>query len=95
MFDEVYNWNRNNIKNYFEIYLKVPLEELYLRDKKKIYQRYRAGLLNNVAGLDLTVDEPLSSDAIYDFDYQPTLWEQPENLINQLMEEFEKKAVFF
>ena len=35
MFDEVYNWNRNNIKNYFEIYLKVPLEELYLRDKKK------------------------------------------------------------
>ena len=48
-----------------------------------------------MAGLDLTVDEPLSSDAIYDFDYQPTLWEQPENLINQLMEEFEKKAVFF
>ena len=25
MFDELYAWNRENITNYFEVYLKVPL----------------------------------------------------------------------
>ena len=40
MFREVYAWNRANLPNYFEVYLKVPLEELRLRDPKKIYQRY-------------------------------------------------------
>ena len=43
MFREVYTWNRANLPNYFETYLKVPLDELRLRDPKKIYQRYDAG----------------------------------------------------
>ena len=59
MFNEIYVWNRNNIINYFEVYLKVPLNELSLRDHTKIYQRHRDGELYDVAGLDLTVDEPL------------------------------------
>lgn len=92
MFDEIYAWNRANIKNYFQVYLKVPLEELYLRDEKKIYQRYQNGILKNVAGLDLPVDEPLLSDIIYDFSRQPLLWDSPSNLINSLMEELEKRS---
>ena len=95
MFNEIYSWNRNNIENYLQIYLKVPLDELYLRDQKKIYQRYKDGLLNHVAGLDLTVDEPLLSDFVYDFECHPVLWENPTNLINRLMEELEKKAFLF
>ena len=43
MFREVYTWNRANFPNYFETNLKVPLDELRLRDPKKIYQRYDAG----------------------------------------------------
>ena len=95
MFDEIYAWNRNNIENYLEIYLKVPLDELYLRDNKKIYQRFEDGMLSNVAGLDLTVDEPLLSDFIYDFACHPVLWESPTNLINRLMEELENKTLLF
>jgi len=94
MFDEIYAWNRENLENYFEIYLKVPLDELFLRDDKKIYQRYNNGTLNNVAGLDLKVDEPLSADVIYDFALQPSLWNNPENLICNLMEELQKKQIF-
>ena len=37
MFDTIYHWNRENIENYLQVYLKVPLSELYLRDQKKIY----------------------------------------------------------
>lgn len=92
MFNEIYVWNRKNLKNYFEVYLKVPLDELHLRDHKKMYQRYKDGKLKNVAGLDLTVDEPLSADLIYDFDLQPFLWDSPNYLINSLMEELEKRS---
>lgn len=92
MFDEIYFWNRRNLKNYFEVYLKVPLYELSSRDNKKIYKRYKDGVLNDVAGLDLQVDEPLSSDVTYDFDHQPFFWENPKNLLDSLMEELNKRS---
>ncbi len=92
MFHEIYAWNRENLENYLEIYLKVPLDELYSRDDKKIYQRYKDGVISNVAGLDLSVDEPLSSDLIYDFDLHPVLWDAPTNLINDLMAQLEKRS---
>ena len=62
LFKEVHIWNRKNIKGYFEVYLKVSLEELERRDPKKIYSRFNAGELKNVAGLDLDIDEPRSPD---------------------------------
>ena len=37
MFNEIYVWNRANIKNYFEVYLKVSVDQLSMRDQKKIY----------------------------------------------------------
>ena len=92
MFDKIYAWNRQNLENYLEIYLKVPLDELCMRDNKKIYKRYENGLLNNVAGLDLTIDEPVSSDLVFDFALQPSFWDSPINLINALMDELEKKS---
>ena len=58
MFREVYSWNRENLPNYFEVYLKVPQKELIERDSKNIYSGYYAGRLKNIAGLDLDVDEP-------------------------------------
>lgn len=64
MFREVFSWNRENISDYFEIYLDVPVEELERRDPKRIYQRYREGLIDNVAGLDLLVDKPERPDLI-------------------------------
>tara|TARA_B100001063_G_scaffold117629_1_gene109818 strand:+ start:1429 stop:1965 length:537 start_codon:yes stop_codon:yes gene_type:complete len=67
LFREVHEWNRANLPNYFEVYLKVPLEELRRRDPKGIYGRFDAGELTNVAGLDLPVDEPAAPDWIVEF----------------------------
>ncbi len=69
MFNEVHNWNRKNLPNYLEIFLKVPLKELRKRDPKNIYQLYDAGKLKNVAGLDLLVDEPKTPDWLFDFNF--------------------------
>ena len=62
MFREVHTWNRNHLPGYFEVYLKVPIEELRRRDSKGIYSRFDSGELQNVAGLDLHVDEPEKPD---------------------------------
>ena len=67
MFNEVHNWNRINLQNYIEVFLRVPLKELRRRDPKGIYHRYDTGKLKNVAGLDLLVDEPKTPDWLFDF----------------------------
>ena len=67
MFREVHDWNKANLSNYFEVFLKVPLKELRRRDPKKIYHRYELGEINNIAGLDLKVDDPKTPDLLFDF----------------------------
>ena len=90
MFNEVYDWNRENITNYFEVYLKVPLKELRHRDPKFIYKRYDNGDLRNVAGLDLKVDEPFKSHLTLDFEAEPLIWQSTEYLAQHLLLKLEK-----
>ena len=68
LFREVHVWNRANLPGYFEVYLKVPLDELRRRDPKGIYRRYDAGELNHVAGLDLPIDLPEAADWVIEFE---------------------------
>lgn len=68
LFREVHMWNRDNLPGYFEVYLKVPIEELRRRDPKGIYRRFDAGELTNVAGLDLDIDEPVAADWMVAFE---------------------------
>lgn len=67
LFREVHEWNRNNLPGYFEVYLRISLEELRRRDSKGIYRRFDAGELSNVAGLDLPIDEPEAPDLVVEF----------------------------
>ena len=36
LFSEIHKWNRKNLKDYFEIYLKVTVDEVKKGDQKKI-----------------------------------------------------------
>lgn len=72
LFREVHEWNRQNIPNYFEVYLRVPLDELRRRDPKGLYRDFDDGKIENVAGLDLEVDEPERPDWVVDFDPEAT-----------------------
>ena len=58
MYSDIRGWNRSNIRNYFEIYLRVPVEVLASRDPKGLYARARRGEVRDVMGIDLTFDEP-------------------------------------
>ena len=68
LFKEVHNWNRKNLKNYYEVFLDTPIEELKKRDSKKIYSRFFGNEISNVAGLDIEVDQPKSPDLLVPFD---------------------------
>jgi cytidine diphosphoramidate kinase len=82
LFRDVHKWNRDNTPSYFEAYLKVPIEELYKRDPKGIYSKYDAGLLTNVAGLDVKIEEPESPDWQMEFDPSAT----PESVASNLLD---------
>lgn len=84
LFRQIHEWNRQNLPGYFEIYLKVPLEELKRRDPKGIYKRFAAGEVRNVAGLDLDIDEPGDPDMLIEFDPDKS----PDQLVNQILQEF-------
>jgi adenylylsulfate kinase-like enzyme len=67
MFREVHAFNRAVLPGYFEVYLKVPEEELRRRDPKGIYRRFDVGEIRDVAGVDLAVDEPEAADWVAEF----------------------------
>lgn len=61
LFPESRKWNRDNLENYFEVYVDTPLSDLKRRDTKGIYGRFARGEIRDVAGLDLQF--PIPEDA--------------------------------
>ena len=57
---EIRDWNKNNIKNYLEIYLKTTKETLYNRDPKGLYKKYLQGEITSIVGEDIKFNEPIS-----------------------------------
>jgi cytidine diphosphoramidate kinase len=86
MFKEIHSWNRSNLPGYFEVYLKVPVDELRRRDPKQIYKKFDSGELRSVAGLDLEIDEPLDADLIVNFREQATVNELADKIIFKVNE---------
>lgn len=76
MYTDVRQWNRENIENYREIYVKVTRETLYRRDQKKLY----SSGAKNVVGVDLPYDEPGHSDIVIQNDGEET----PEAVVARL-----------
>ena len=55
-------WNRENFKNYFEIFLNAPLEVVKKRDPKMIYKNYNLGKEKNIVGIDIAWHKPKNPD---------------------------------
>ena len=64
VFEADREWNRSNLKNYKEIYIKTPQENLVDRDSKGLYKKHIKGEINNVVGFDITFEEPKNSDLV-------------------------------
>lgn len=64
MFDDIREWNRKNISNYNEIYIKVPIEILKIRDQKGLYSGLENGTSYDIIGMDLNMQEPKHPDLV-------------------------------
>lgn len=68
LFRECQQWNRRNIRDYREIYLRVPMAVLASRDPKQLYSRAARGEIKDVVGIDVAADEPLAPEATVEND---------------------------
>lgn len=57
-------WNRENVPNYKEIYLKVSIDELIQRDSKGLYRQVLNKETKDVYGIDLSFEEPEHPDVV-------------------------------
>ncbi len=71
---ELLCWNRQHLRNYFEIYLEASLKTLRQRDWKGLYAKADAGEMSHVVGLDIPWYAPQNPDMIINTD----TWEDPE-----------------
>lgn len=82
MFDSIREWNRENIENYFEIYIKASVQTLQQRDQKGLYSSYLAGENKELAGFQVGIEEPKHPDLILENDGKDT----PENQAEKIMQ---------
>jgi len=79
MYAEIRDWNRKNIEQYKEIYIRVSRETLLQRNQKGLYT-----LRENVVGIDLPFDEPQRPDIVIENDGRET----PESIVKRLEKDF-------
>ena len=60
------NWNRKNIKNYYEVFIDVPFDILLKRDYKNLYKKAKKGIIKNVVGVDIPYIKPKNPNLIVD-----------------------------
>ena len=66
MWDSCRVWNRKNITNYIEVYLRVPIAILARRNSKDLYSSSINKRNINVVGIDIPAEEPRDPDLIID-----------------------------
>lgn len=80
MMDQVRNWNKKNIPNYIEIYVKSNLKNIIKQKKKKIYFKKNAG---EIVGITIKPQFPKKPNIIINNNFKKN--------INFLAEELLKK----
>jgi adenylylsulfate kinase len=65
-YDDLRKRNRQNLKDYFEVYINVPMDVLIERDVKNLYAPALRGEIRNVVGVDLHLDAPADPDFVLD-----------------------------
>ncbi len=68
IFPELRRWNRENIADYSEVYVKASMQTLLRRDIKNLYARALKGEIINVVGVDIPFPEPENPELVIEND---------------------------
>lgn len=66
MFHDVHKWNRQNIENYFEVYLRTKEKTRRLRDPKVLYAQQQTTEKSDMVGIGHVLQAPLKPDMLID-----------------------------
>ena len=66
IFPDWQRWNKDNISDYCQVYIKVPLDVLIKREFKGLYDGALKGTIDNVVGIDIEFPEPINNDVVID-----------------------------
>lgn len=78
MFDEIRDWNRENIENYIEVFLDVSMDVLKRRNRKGLYSKGSG----NTAGIDIAIEYPKKPDIIIKNDGSQPLEESVKKILD-------------
>ena len=82
IFPEWRQWNRENISDYSEVYIKASIETLLSRDIKDLYAKALNGEIKNVVGVDIPFPEPENPELILENDLERSEFDE---FINKIM----------
>tara|TARA_B100000315_G_C14541045_1_gene570889 strand:+ start:1084 stop:1617 length:534 start_codon:yes stop_codon:yes gene_type:complete len=80
MMDQIRKWNKKNIDNYIEIYVKSQIEKIIKQKRKKIYFSPK----KNIVGLDIKPEFPKNPDIIITNNFKNDLNELSKILIKKI-----------
>ena len=80
MYDRARNWNRKNIENYIEIYIKTDIHKIINFKKKKIY----FGNRRHIVGLGIKPEFPKKPHIVINNDFKKTVDELAKELLNKI-----------
>lgn len=72
------NWNRRNNKNYFQVFIDVPIDILRKRNIRNVYKK------KNVVGINIKYIKPLNNDFVIKNNFKKLLLKKEVNkILNQ------------
>ena len=84
LFHKVRNWNRKNIKNYFEIYIKADITKIIKKKNKFFYK----GNYKNVIGKNMKAEFPKKPDVIIENNFEKSLHILSKDLLRKILNKY-------
>lgn len=80
LYHKARSWNRKNIENYVEIYIKADIKKIIKFNKKKIYRSDK----KNIIGLSIKAEYPKNPDIIIENYFERPIKNLSKELIKKL-----------
>ena len=81
MFDQIRNWNKKNISNYIEIYLKASVSKIKKKRKKKLYFKKHGAIV----GIQIKPQFPKKPNYIIKNDFTKSIKEISYSLLKKII----------
>jgi len=78
------DWNRKNLKGYFEVYVDASLETVKRRDSKGLYKAAEEEKIRDVVGIDIPFRAPSNPDVVVNANDQDTAQALASTLLKSL-----------